>query len=365
MYILTPATPARRSEVIKDLEIWIRDKRLDDPRLSAERIMDSLLISERYQWKSTYEEAFIHAAGRYDQLVSHPSYTFLSPATRQILERACYFVKARVSNTTNALDTLQFPLFNQQPSSRRRGTSPSEVPPAWRKAFQEFRKFVQAYYCGTFKIRSWPPAVWTRGMVMQIDTDFSALYNLLLDQDPDRNDRYRHLLLQQIEKYSTELPRLPELPPEGSLLRDRRQTRESIGVLLMDSYNLINDPNLFVEAFKEMEREYGTGRTVTKSVESREGRWCLVVAVLDAIKQVLDERDDVIKYGWGVEYWLCAELPGTPPWNARSVSALSRRTASAMSRRSMIDDEDEDDEESDGTVTPTNDGPRPRNSVFG
>jgi hypothetical protein len=357
-----------RDQTLAELEEWVKTKEIDDPRKAPHRLIDTLMISERYQWTEIFTEAFVHGAGRYDLLASMPDFTFVSPATRQLLERASYNIKARVRDTQTALSTFDFPML-ESPRPRRRQqkhrgsrsdeSSGIENPRAWRKSYRRFREWVIQYYTGVFRVKSWPPAHFSRGMILMLQNDFQALYELLVDPAPDRTDSYRRLLSQVITDFdptanTPALPRLPVLPPEGSPSRDRRQSRENISVVLLDSYNIVNNAsNKFVEAFKEFERAYGTGRVVTKSVEAREGRWCLVYAVASTLRSVVGEWEG-LRYRWGVEYWLCAELKGIPPWTARRSAERRNSSSMALLRTMTMTDADLERE-----------GATSRRSVFG
>lgn len=361
-----------REQTLGEIETWLRSKAIDDPRHAPHRLIDTLMISERYQWTEIYTEAFIHGAGRYDFLCSLQDFTFVSPATRQLLERASFSIKARVYTTIDSLHTFTFPILsNLRPKRARRSsrTDAMDIPRAWRRAYEKFRTWVIQYYTAIFRVKSWPPAHFSRGMILMLQNDFQALYELLVDETPDRTDSYRRLLSQVLTDFdgstnpAAALPRLPSLPPEGSPLRDRRQSREAISVVLLDSYNVGagGGSNRFVEAFKEFERSYGTGKIVTKSIEAREGRWCLVYAVLSTLRGVVVEWEG-LRYRWGVEYWLCAELRGVPPWlyrrgsgeRSNSAFGIESRTESALTMQSTTTATE------DGDRTPTN-----RRSVFG
>jgi len=377
MYVLGSNADAKarptREQTLGEIEGWLRSRAIDDPRGAPQRLIDTLMVAERYQWTEIYTEAFVHGAGRYDLLCALPAFTFVSPATRQLLERASFSIKARVYATVDSLHTFTFPILsNLRPRRARRGSSSRPdamgIPRAWRRAYERFRAWVVQYYTAIFRVRSWPPAHFSRGMILMLQNDFQALYELLVDETPDRTDSYRRLLSQVLTDFdgpggglAPALPRLPSLPPEGSPLRDRRHSREAISVVLLDSYNVgAGGNNRFVEAFKEFERGYGTGKIVTKSIEAREGRWCLVYAVLSTLRGVVVEWEG-LRYRWGVEYWLCAELRGVPPWlyrrgsgertfglESRADSALTMQTTTTMAA-----------EEEDGDRTPTN-----RRSVF-
>ncbi|KAF8245154.1 hypothetical protein K440DRAFT_663031 [Wilcoxina mikolae CBS 423.85] len=375
-----------REQTLREIELWIRSKEIDDTRKAPHKIIDTLLISERYQWSEIYTESFIHAAGRYNFISTLSDFTLLSPFTRQLLERASYSIKARVRATEASLTSFSFPIFSssrprKSGKSRRQRRSDDvnmEIPPAWRRSYSSFRKWVIQYYTAIFRVRSWPPAHFSRGMILSIQIDFKALFDLLVDESPDRNDQYRRLLSQVLTDFDPTipgpppLPRLPALPPEGSPLRDKQQSREAISVVLLRSYNLLttsSGDNKFVEAFKEFERAYGAGRVVTKSVEAREGRWCLVVAVLATLKGVLEEWEG-LKYGWGVDDWLCAELEDVPPWSARrgsggvAMGGRGRgRSISGFVTEMDVDDEDYEDEDEEEEEEPVR---RPTGrSVFG
>jgi len=366
-----------REQTLREIELWIRIKELDDSRKAPHKIIDTLLISERYQWTEIYTEGFIHASGRYDFIFNLSDFTLLSPSTKQLLERASYSIKARVRTTEASLSSFSFPILSssrpRQSGTRRRRSDDMniEIPRAWRRSYSSFRKWVVQYYTAIFRVRSWPPAHFSRGMILMLQNDFKALYDLLIDDSAniDRDDHYRRLLSQVLTDFNPfpfsgppPLPRLPALPLETSPSHNRRQSREAISVVLLDSYNLLTTSsggNKFVEAFKEFERDYGANRVVTKSVEAREGRWCLVVAVLATLRGVVDEWVG-LRYGWGVEYWLCAELKDVPPWSARrSASALSRGRGTGLVSRTDTDVDEDDEEEDEEPVR------RPGRSVFG
>ncbi|KAI5790245.1 hypothetical protein EDC01DRAFT_747332 [Geopyxis carbonaria] len=335
MYILGPnldvAGRPSRAQSLQDLEHWIRSKEIDDARNSPQRLVDILLIAERYQWVDIFTEAFVHAAGLYDSLLFLPEYALLPPATRQLLERASFAVKSRVRASLSAISTMTFPILTPARHTRRtRGADraraePLEPPTAWYNAYKALQKATIKHYTALF--RSWPPRRFTRGMALQMHADFSALYDLLADTHAPANttDEYRKLLARVLAIFTHAaehtsplphaFPRLPQLPPEDSPAWNRKQSREAISVVLLDSYNTPTRAaagNRLVDAFKEHERAYGAGRTVTKSVEAREGRWCFVYAVLATLECVLGRGREWegLRYAWGVEYWLCAELRG-------------------------------------------------------
>jgi len=377
MYVLGPNTDIRarptREQTLSEIETWVRSKAIDDPRNAPHRLIDTLVISERYRWTDIYKEAFTHGAGRYDLLYSLQDFTFVSPATRQLLERAHFSIKARVQTTVDSLRTFTFPILsNLRPQRARRSsrTVAMDIPRAWRRAYEKFRAWVIQYYTAIFRVKSWPPAHFSRGMILMLQNDFQALYELLVDESPDRMDSYRRLLSRVLTNFDSSsnraaaLPRLPSLPPVDSPLRDRRQSREAISVVLLDSYNIGagGGNNKFVEAFKEFERSYGTGKIVTKSIEAREGRWCLVYAVLSTLKGVVVDEWEGLRYRWGVEYWLCAELPGVLPWlyrrgsgeRSNSAFGIESRTECALTMQTTTTTME------DGDRTPTN-----RRSIFG
>ena len=365
-----------REHMLRKIEAWVREKELDDVRKAPHRIIDVLVVSERFQWPEVYTEAFTHGAGRYNFLKTLPDIHMLSPLTRQLLERASFDINSRVRNTEAALSAFKFPgiLELSRPKRHQRSVRSSdstfETPPAWRRAYLSFRKWTMAYYTDVFRVKSWPPARFTRGMILQLHNDFQALYELLVDDAPDRNDPYRRALERVLADFDAAvepipLPRLPQLPAETSPQHNRRQSRDAISVTLLDSYNLGagGGSNRFVEAFKEFERAYGTERTVTKSVEAREGRWCLVFAVQATLRSVFDGTEG-LKYRWGVEYWLCADLKGVPAW------ALQRSSGGAGSVLEAADAWEEGGSDlsmasAASTATSAAVAPAPRPSVFG
>jgi hypothetical protein len=388
MYVLglnseTKGRPSRE-RTLRDVELWVRNKDIDDARKSPRRIIDILVISERYRWAEIFTEAFVHGAGRYDLLLTFPNFNQIAAPTRQLLERASFSIKSRVSTVEYRLSAFTFPFTsfrtrNRQKSrqkshqkSRQRPNGrystrnddatraePLDIPGGWYRAYLSFRKWVKKYYTTFFNVKSWPPARFTRGMILMLQTDFLALYELLVDHDgsslPEGNP-FRSMMsrvLSDFEKNSdaaapsadfARFPVLPQLPPEDSPAWNKKQNREAISVVLLDSYNLIDVPsssgdgagggggNRFVEAFKEFERDYGTGRTVTKSVEAREGRWFLVYAVLSTLSKVGKEQEwEGLKYTWGVEYWLCTELLRIPPWRHTGAGCNGSRRKRANS----------------------------------
>lgn len=359
MYLLSPATEepseaASREAVLHKLEAWIRNNQLDDARNAPRRLIDVLVVSEQYQWEDIFTEAFIHGAGLFNAISASPHFPAIPHATRQLLERASFSIRERVSTTTGLLSAFKFPIL-QSSGTRVKRARPAENPlPGWRRAYRRFAADLVSYYTRRFNLRHWPPPVWSRGMAKQLQRDFAALFDLLVDHDSpsasspsiptDPDDPYRYALalaLRDFEeaafpstaaaKAAVSFPRLPSLPSESSPAWGRKQTRDAIAVTLLDSYNAPGDAaagNRFVEEFlewfKRAERSYGEGRTVTKSVVAREGRWCLVYAVRRCLESVCAEWDG-LRYTREVEYWLCAELRGVPPWKAAGVRGAGGR----------------------------------------
>jgi hypothetical protein len=320
--------PTARVPTLRAVESWIRSQELDDPRVGVHRIIDLLTVSEHYHWRKIFVETFIHAAGRYDAISGMSEFLLLTPATQLRLERESYAIKHRVSLVTASLRRWSFPILAASSKRSKTRAEPVAIPRAWRKAYVEFRRWTVEYYRVVFSVRSWPPPIFQRGMLLQIHSDFQALYELLVEHGSvdDSSDPYRQLLSRVLSDFERSLPggregardvphpKLPELPQERSSSWNRRNTREAISVVLLDSYNPANNENAFVAKFKEFERSYGEGRTVTRSVEAREGRWCFVYAVFRTVGMVVGrgeegEAGSGVKWEWGVEYWLCAKSP--------------------------------------------------------
>ena len=302
MYILTTTRPPARITILTDVATYIRHKELDDPRTNPTRLLSTLLLSSRYTMPTIFTESFVHASGLYPTLTTHPLFPLLPPQIRQLLELSSFSIAAKVHTTTSLLTTLKFPELDLTAPRQRHRTRPTNddntrsaplpTPAGWQRAFLALRAATIKYYTTLFRCGAWPPKKFTRGMVLQMHADFSAVHALLLapPAPTEDTDPYRQLLLRVLEAYENRqphpqtpsLPRLPKLPRQGSSQWNKKQSSEAAALVLLESYGVDVSSRAsegFVEVFKGLEREYGRGRTVTKSLEAREGRWCFVYVV--------------------------------------------------------------------------------------
>jgi hypothetical protein len=167
---------------------------LADVRHSREKTLEALILAEQMKSWNLYNEAFVHAVGKYESLMElkSPLYERISVDTRKRLERAHLDLANRQASLNTRLEAFEFPsLFAGTASSTSMEEYKSVRFKEWRNSYSKMRSFVLSYYKDLFG--NWPPRARSRKNAFSqsglnreclkiLYSDFCALYDLLVDR---------------------------------------------------------------------------------------------------------------------------------------------------------------------------------------
>lgn len=86
---------------------YVNELGLADVRSSHEKTIEGIILGERMKNIRLYNEAFTHAAGKYNELLKlgDPKFKLISPITTNRLSRAVMDLEKRTASVRQALDT--------------------------------------------------------------------------------------------------------------------------------------------------------------------------------------------------------------------------------------------------------------------
>lgn len=351
---------------VESFQRYIETLKLADVRSSRERTIEALILGERMRSVELYNEAFVHAVGRYDALTELKSARFdmISAGTRERLERSHMDLRSRVSGVNGRLTEFEFPsLFAGIASSTTSEESKIVHFGAWKNSFAAMRRHTLDYYKRQFG--SWPPKAnkktgfeeggLNRVVLRLLYQDMSDLYDLLVDRtaittrggpDPDEHDggapdpnrpatKALRRVMSEFDKSSPpvqpgmpyDTPRLPgrarahTAAVPASIRDDHERTRKrkepELAALLSESYNADADKaTAFLDGFKAFERKAAQGKSLNELCDQRDGYWIFLYAVLQALPLVVVDAPG-LRWTEGVEYFLCEPPKGGLPWVRR------------------------------------------------
>jgi len=357
---------------------YVTTLKLDDLRNDDDAIVEALILAETWKCSVLYHEGFVHACGRWEEIKDHPGFTRVSERTKKRLDRASIDMhNVRIASVSGRLSNFDYPsIFTGD------GKYPEYKP--WRLAFDAMRKHTLSYYKHVYG--SWPPRAGKRGkgggysetgglnraVLQRVYNDFSALYDLVVDREWIHGERIHFETLYNSDGDDVEakekegsarttmrkiqqtydqsgmpvqpsvpfdLPRLPYIPATPPPTANSKPAKKSksksskklkgdgLGSVLRSSYNEDSfhrqPPNEFAEMFKQLEREFGNGKTVEDLIDARRGRWLFIYCVCQSLPLVVVDAPGV-RYSNGVEYFLCKNLKGPLPWQKADNRRLSR-----------------------------------------
>lgn len=341
---------------------------LADVRLSREKTIEALILGERMKSWDLYNEGFVHAVGKYDDIngLRSPKFHLISDLTRKRLERANLDLYTRVRNIETKLDDFDFPsLFAGIANSSTSSESKAVHFKDWKGAYMSMRRHIMSLY--KHQYGAWPPKAKSkkndfeesglnRVLLRELYQDFSDLYDILVDRtslttrtaeipshDPDDpQEPAPRALRRMLDEYDRstppvqppvpfDTPRLPSLfdTRRGfDTLDPKKQKKESMKKLrddeinkaLMQSYNRDSmKATPFLEAFMAYERRSAHGKSIEEIADLRYGQWIFMYAVIQALPLVIVDAPGV-RWTKGVEYFLCEVPKGSPPWVQESAS---------------------------------------------
>ncbi|KAJ4297240.1 hypothetical protein N0V88_004158 [Collariella sp. IMI 366227] len=339
-----------------------------DVRHSRERTIEGLILAEQMKSWNLYNEAFVHAVGKYESLVDlmSPLYNRISDSTRKRLDRAHLDLVNRQANVNTRLESFEFPsLFAGIASSTSTEEYKNVKFKEWRTSFGKMRSFVLGYYKGLFG--NWPPRARSKknyfsqsGLNRQalriLYSDMCALYDLIVDRQSltprvigegydDPTDDKRELshqdamvsalrkVLSEFDKSSPpvlppipyDVPKIPtmtavyenynNLPAKKQLQYGKGLQPHELQLVLIMSRNMDTDALSmpFLHAFKDFELREARSTHPENLADQRIGYWLFLYVCLQSLPMLVVDAPG-LRYTEGVEDFLCEAPQGNPPW---------------------------------------------------
>lgn len=339
---------------------YVRDLSLDDVRNSRTKTLEAIILGERMKSRCIYNEAFVHAAGKWSDLVDFNDQLFgvISDTTRNRLEKASMDLAIRLKSMQTRLEEFDYPsLFAGIANSSSAGKTIDFK--TWKSSFFAMRKHTMTIYKN--KYGSWPPKAnskkhdfeesgLNRVLLKELYRDLSDLYDMLVDRasfttrsadtsfdqaalstDPKINALRK--LLGEFDSSSPpvqppvpfDTPLMPDLsttrrdyrslsPKKQAKERAKRLKDDDINMALMQSYNRDSVKiTPFLEQFMAYERNAAHGRSIEEMADVRIGQWIFLYVVLQSLPMVVVDAPD-LRWSQGTEYFLCEVPKGSPPW---------------------------------------------------
>ncbi|KAI1372358.1 hypothetical protein F4677DRAFT_266251 [Hypoxylon crocopeplum] len=365
---------------------YLSARGIDDARNDPETAVSMLAWSEtpEVRWEEGWCEAFVHCAGMYSRLESCADFKSVTPITRALLERACLETQLRVQAAEERIAEFSYGDIWPTAGPGARGAA--------RDAAERLRQFFINHYATIHG--DWPPPdagartaegeeMWlTRTMAKQMQKDFGALYDYLVNRDivwdesetrssrkwmmvsesgnksfdPDTPDLpFTDMLIEfdnrmRFPHIPHPYPLVPEsIPPitshSASSSRERSKKDKNNNNNKQGGDDRINERRAQL-AYTEATNIYILGSDFTQSdlIESfvkfektdqvgavdpfvaRRGRWVLIYGVLQTLGSVSVDSPNV-RYKDNVMYHLSPRFKGTkaPPWKGASAPAAEAR----------------------------------------
>ncbi|KAF4304802.1 hypothetical protein GTA08_BOTSDO08187 [Botryosphaeria dothidea] len=342
---------------------YVDELHLADGRASREKTIEGIILGERMRSVMLYNEAFVHAVGKYEQIKNarSPKFEMISRNTRDRMERASMDLEIRLRNFTSRLIDFDFPgvfsgIMNSKTSEERKTVRFD----AWRNAFMATRKHVISYYKS--KYGAWPPKANSKKNNLETDGlnrlvlqdlyhDFSCLYDLLVDRenlttrtmdsastDEDAGNgepMFRALRLVLSEFDRSVPPFQPPVPFDCPMIPDLRLTRSDFGKgdekkdtkarkkdlkddevaqMMKKTHNEDADISTpFLDSFRQLEKSSMHRKNIEEIRDLRIGHWLFMYAVIQSLPMLVIDAPG-IKWTKGVEYFLCEPPRSGVPW---------------------------------------------------
>jgi hypothetical protein len=343
---------------LSSFDSYVEELRLADVRSSREKTIESIVLGEQMRSTLLYNEAFVHAAGKYVDLqdLASPKFGMILPTTRQRLERAAMDLEQRKRNIEFKLQEFEFPaIFAGIMNSSTADDAKLVRFEAWKQSFLSTRKWFVGFY--RHKYGAWPPkasskknSLETSGLnrlvLKDLYHDLSMLYDLLVDRNSlttrtadtvmeeddseDAQGPMQRALRRVLGEYDRSTPPVqPPVPfdtpilPSLTVVGDKRAElkagskklkKDQLNHVLHDSYN--KDANIstpFLDAFREYEYRCAEGCNISKIADIRQGQWMFLYAVLQSLPMLVVDAP-AVRWTHGVEYFLCQPPRSGAPW---------------------------------------------------
>ena len=349
---------------------YVAELGLRDVRHSREKTLEGIVLGERMKSVFLYNEAFTHAAGKHDDLMSLKSvkYDLISTISKNRLVRAHRDLEKRVASIRRTLTTFEFPflfsgIMNSKTSTERKEGVRFE---SWKEGFLGFRKSLVNYLKQRYG--DWPPkasskknTLETSGLnrlvVYELYEDLSAVYDLLVDRTQltsrtvdgvdmdakeDATTRAIRAVLSEYDRSSPpvkppvpfDLPQLPTLENgradlgTGDKKKDLKALQKKLkdnelSIVLSNAINHDVPKRPFLGVFLEMEKRAAKGSTIHEAINLRIGQWIFMYVVLQALPMLACDAPDLM-WTHGVEYFLCEPPRSGVPWADPNVAGAGK-----------------------------------------
>ena len=356
-----------------DFLAYVDEQGYTDFRDCPDHALALLYWAEVYKHAELWIDSFVHCAGMNERLVTSHELENISDVTKAMLTRANLEMAVRIDRASAALadfcenDTI----LNKQ----------LRLSDASLRHLERFRTWLQGFYVQRHGY--WPPHVMKakfgkirplpKHTLLTMYADFRNLYAFMVNSeaDPFVQPEVSRSVVDVLTTFDeamkfVPLPHLiPHLPATDFTHGELRRTkntfflfrskkakfdgrRAAVASALMVAANA-NDLKVvsssIVREYALFERQYTMEeREPITASEARMARWVLIYALLQILVSVTHAPDEVRDVE-GVDYPLCAQTAGGPPWMAQRDSrrdSKRRRSQSIHSTRRVPEPEVEE-----------------------
>ncbi|MCJ1308905.1 hypothetical protein MMC25_002560 [Agyrium rufum] len=334
-----------------------------DIRGSREKTLEALILGERMKSWDLYNEGFVHAAGKWDEIKAMNSQIFhlISSTTSTRLERASADLASRLRVVHTRLTDFEYPSLFAGVANQSADYKDIDFK-AWKASFFSTRKFVLGMYKQRYG--SWPPKASSkkndfeesglnRRVLREMYQDFCDIYDILASRDEmtTRTADFLHpegaaheqavmpahaALRKMLGEFDrSDVPVQPPIPFDVPMIPDLSTIRRGYGDLaekqkskernrkLKDNevnellLNAVHGASVkatpFIEAFFAYERAQAHGKSIDDITDIRIGQWIFMYAVIQSLPLVVVDAPG-LRFIDGVEYFLCEVPKGSTPW---------------------------------------------------
>ncbi|QPH02436.1 hypothetical protein C2857_006646 [Epichloe festucae Fl1] len=324
-----------------------------------------LRLAETFRFKDLYLQALAHCVGMGDMTISGKAdFQHMSLATRRLMHDCKDELDLRLKKTTDMLKSF----LDQELSESELG-----IPTGIRVHLERFRSFLLSFY--STKLGYYPPVRFDGCIYRAMARDFTALYNLLVDDGYNSSEAMPSVAvggictLQLVQSFDTRngfdsmkhpLPKLPhqdhriESRRSAWLLRKVKQRNNDrqlnhVSLVQASNWNKESFENSLVKAYRRFEEECATSprkldrRERISLVDGRKIRWILIYAVHQTLQNAAQRPPGVPddpKAAYVVSVarhtkvpWQDDRLPGGIP-RSQTEPALTRLTEQLEAQKS-------------------------------
>ncbi|KAF9872998.1 hypothetical protein CkaCkLH20_09508 [Colletotrichum karsti] len=339
-----------------DLTSYMDEEGYLDLKGQPHHALAILHLSECFQMRDMYIDAFSHCVGMSEELFCSPEYQHISSISRTLIRRARADMNNRLSQAGSMLKTF----LEEELSETNLG-----LPAGGRAHLDRFRAFVLSHYMT--RLGYYPPLSFdSRSTVFDpeifeiLRKDFKAVYDLLVDEGFTADDSSPLLAqggicaVQSVQAFDERcdfpslkhpLPLLPEIDDDKASRRmslawlantargdklkpDQRLIAHAALIKAMNIRDTDMMDNEFVRAYRKFEEDsvaphMKSDKTEKISpVDARKVRWILIYAVHQVLRNCTQPPPEV-RDSVDVDYHLAVSTEQLPPWkNARGLKPL-------------------------------------------